>query len=291
MRRRNKRHIFIAIPSRDSRIHIPVATFALEAAKQNLRKNCPFRFSTGLLENVEPTEYARNILVTAALDQKGKNKIDAIWFVDEDMKPTFPDSFEMLDIDADIVAGIAPILGKDITKPSFTWNLYKEVTEPGKVNDTSFFPIRPEGTAPMDVDGIGTACMIIKRHVLEDRRLWLAPDKVEGVVPLFQWPRAITGATLGTDDLDFCRRARSLGYTIKAAPNVRWGHLKEVDLHWIMQKINLLNTRAPETLLTLNDYNDFNVKRGHSPAYVYQKSIPPSPKPSVEAASNSAGER
>lgn len=133
--------------------------------------------------------------------------------------------------------------------------------------------------------------MVIKRHVLEDKRLWLAPEKVDGVVPMFRWPRAITGATLGTDDLDFCKRARALGYKITAAPGVQWGHFKEVDLHWIMQKIQFLNNRPPEMLLTLNDYNEFSVRNGVAPAFVYQKSFLPLSKPSVEALDNPVEER
>jgi hypothetical protein len=283
VRRSKKKHILIAIPSRNTLVHIPVATFACEAIKQNARRGCPYRFSVALLEGVEPTEYARNILVTASLDRKD---VDAIWFVDEDMKPTWPDSFKMLDIDSDIVAGVAPILSKEITKPSFTWNLYKEVQKGKDDKETSFFPIGLNGGKPMEVDGVGTACMIIKRHVLEDKRLWLAPERVDGIVPLFRWPRAITGATLGTDDLDFCRRARTLGYKITAAPNIRWGHMKEIDLMWIMQKIQSLTVKPPEALLTLNDYNDFNVQRGHPPTFVYQKDPSLPLKPSNEATLN-----
>lgn len=288
MRRKDKKHILIAIPSRNSLVHIPVATFASEAIKQNSHRNCPYWFSVAMLEAVEPTEYARNILVSVALDHK--HKVDAIWFVDEDMKPTFPDSFAMLDIDSDITAGVAPILSKDIGKPSFTWNLYREIQKGEGEKDTSFFPVGLNGGKPMEVDGVGTACMIIKRHVLEDKRLWLQEERVDNIVPMFRWPRAITGATLGTDDLDFCRRARALGYKITVSPSVRWGHLKEVDLMWIMQKIQSLTVKPPETLLTLNDYNEFNLRRGHTPAYVYQKDLS-LPKPSPEAHSNPAVER
>lgn len=289
MKRKDKKHILIAIPSRNSLVHIPVATFAGEALKQNSHRNCPYWFSVAMLESVEPTEYARNILVSVAIDHK--QKVDAIWFVDEDMKPTFHDSFKMLDIDSDIIAGVAPILSREIGKPSFTWNLYKEVVPKEGEKDSSFFPVGLNGGQPMEVDGVGTACMIIKRHVLEDKRLWLQEERVDNIIPLFRWPRAITGATLGTDDLDFCRRARALGYRITASPSVRWGHLKEVDLMWIMQKIQSLTVRPPETLLTLNDYNDFHVRRGHSPAFVYQKNLPVPPNPSSEAHSNPAVER
>lgn len=285
MKRKDKKHILIAVPCESSTVHIPVATFACEALRQNSRRGCPYRFSVAFLDSRKPTEYARNILTTLAIDKKS---VDAIWFVDEDMSPTWPDSFQLLDVDADIIAGIAPINnGKDLEVPSFTWNLYREVKDQDSPDDTSFFPISPNGNKEMPVDGVGTACMIIKRHVLVDRRLWLGERTKEGTIPLFRWPRDIAGATLGTDDLDFCKRARALGYTIKAVPSIRWGHIKEMDLQWVMKKMQTMTSRPPQLLLTINDLNEYQVRQGHTPTFIHQYSPP---KPSSEAAPESPGE-
>lgn len=281
MRKKDKRHILIAIPTEDSTLHVPVAAFAVEAERQNQIRKCPYQFSIAFLVGKKPTEYARNCLITQAVKTKD---VDAIWFVDSDMVPS-PNSFQLLNIKADIVAGIAPILtNTDNNRPSFTWNLYKRVV--GNT-ERDFIPIGLNGGQPMQVDGVGTACMIISRKVFTDKRLWLGkPVGEDKIIPLFQWPRNIAGETLGTDDLDFCRRARDLGYTITVDPAVQWGHLKELDLKWPIEKLNLQWQRPPGSLVTMNEYNDYAIKVGQKPEFVYQIT----PNPSGEATQHGAAD-
>lgn len=276
-----KRHIFVAIPCETSQVHVPVAAFAVECMRQNKKRSCPFEFSIAFLVGKKPTEYARNCLITQAINRKD---VDAIWFVDSDMVPS-ANSFDLLNIKADVVAGIAPIFtATDNNRPSFTWNLYKRVV--GN-SERDFIPIGLNGGQPMAVDGVGTACMIISRKVFTDKRLWLGkPVGEEKIVPMFQWPRNIVGETLGTDDLDFCRRVRDLNYTIIAAPSVQWGHLKELDLKWPIEKLYSQLQRPPSTLVTMNEYNDYAMKAGQKPEFVYQLS----PNASGEATQHGAAD-
>lgn len=83
----------------------------------------------------------------------------------------------------------------------------------------------PDGV--VEVAGGGAGCMLIHRRVLE--------------TILYPWFRfqgtyiapAATVITMG-EDIDFCARARSLGFRILADGSVRCGHRKEVDLtHFI----------------------------------------------------------
>jgi hypothetical protein len=288
MKRSKKQHILIAVPCEHNTVHLPVATFALEAIRQNAHRGCPYRFSVAFLGGQKPTEYARNVLVTTAVDNKS---VDAIWFADEDMVPTWPDSFEMLKIDSDIIVGVAPIFSnKDTANPSFTWNIYRQIEDEtitpelrcvSSMSATSFFPVGLNGGKPMQVDGAGTACMIIRRNVLEDKRLWIGGERFKDIIPFFTWPRGITGESLGTDDLDFCARARNLGYKITAVPSVKWGHLKELDLQWIMKKIQSLTVRPPQALLTTNDMNEYSLRYCGRPKFLYEHAS--DPKPSSEA--------
>lgn len=265
MKKKNKKHILIAIPCETSQVHVPVAVFATEAMRQNKKRSCPYEFSVAFLVGKKPTELARNILITQAINKKD---VDAIWFIDSDMVPS-ENSFELLNIEGDIVAGIAPIFTtNDMNRPPFTWNLYKRVKG---TSHRDFIPIGLNGGQPMEVDGVGTACMVISRKVFMDPRMWLAPEPIgeEKVYALFQWPRNAAGETLGTDDLDFCRRARDLGYTIIAAPNIKWGHLKELDLRWPIDKLNIQWQRQPSSLVTMNEYNDYALKVGQAPEFAY----------------------
>jgi hypothetical protein len=287
MRRRNKRHILIGIPTANTKVHVTVAAFAVEAARQNTLRDCPYKFSVAYLVGKSPTEFARNHMVTFVIDNP---KIDALWFVDSDMAPS-PNSFELLNVDADIVAGVAPIFSSSANDaPSFTYNIYKRVDDKDCVG-RDFLPIYTNGhKGAIEVDGAGTACMIIKRHVLEDKRLWLG-DRINGTVPFFRWPRAITGETLGTDDLDFCRRARELGYTIKVLPSVTWGHFKEVDLLWIINRFNSATERHPQSISTINEWNTIAMSNNpDQPQFFYTQNTP-LPKPSSEATLNPESER
>lgn len=278
MKTKGKKHILLAIPCESNEVHVPVASFAVEAMRQNGIKDCPYEFSIAFQVGRKPTEFARNCLITQAYNRKD---CDAIWFVDSDMVPS-KNSFELLNCKDDIVAGIAPILSNPLsTEPSFTFNLYKRVQSN---NNLDFIPIGLNGGVPFKVDGAGTACMVIDRKVFSDKRLWLGkPSGKEKIIPLFRWPRSITGETLGTDDLDFCRRARDLGYTITVNPNIIWGHLKEMDLMWPMEKLRTVLMRPPSSLITMNEWNDHAIRAGQNPHYVYQNC-----SPSGEATGNSS---
>lgn len=258
MKRNEKKHILLGIPTRDMVCHVPVVKFALECMNQNSKRNSKYRFSTLVLPCHSPTEYARNVIVTAAL---AKKNVDYLWFIDEDMVPPV-NPLDMLKIEGDIVACPCPILtNNDVRGPSFSYNYYQRVTS--KNPDTKeFLPTWGNGV-PTEVDGAGTACMILSRRILEDKRLWLDPEpSKDGVIAYFQWPRDRTGKTLATDDLDFCARARDLGYKVVVVPRLHWGHLKEIDLEWIIHRIDSAVERIPGSIATVNEWNQLMEEDG-----------------------------
>lgn len=275
MRRKDKQHILIGIPTRDMVCHVPVMKLALQLMNENSRRVHPWRFSALVVPALSPTEYARNVIVTQAL---AKKNVDALWFMDEDMVPP-PNAMDMLHIDSDIVACPAPVLSSNhVMGPSFSYNYYYRI----KGGDgREFLPAWGNGK-PMEVDGAGTACMLIKRKVLEDKRLWLAPEPVNGTIAYFRWPRDAAGRTLATDDLDFCGRARDCGYKITVIPGLKWGHYKEVDLEWIIRRIDQAVERTPAAVPTVNEWNDMVESLGGQTKERFYK-------PSSEANGNSPG--
>jgi hypothetical protein len=74
-----------------------------------------------------------------------------------------------------------------------------------------------------EIAGGGTGCMLIRREVLSDLGF-----------PWFRWPETYLEqeglVKTGSDDMDFCERARERGWRIFAHGNVRCGHLKRVDV-------------------------------------------------------------
>lgn len=254
MKRSAKKHILIAVPAFGGVVTAAVASFTSLAMRYNSERGCPYKFSVSYLPDVRPTEYARNKLITFAYSNK---QVDAIWFVDADMTPT-ANSFDLLKLwnKADIISGLCPVFsGNNLNRPSFHFNFYKyDPSEPAPQN---FMPLPVTGNDPVKVDGAGTACMIIKRKVYANKKLWLAPKLINGVVPLFRWLKNAAGETTGTDDLDFCRRATKHGYRLWAHKGVQWGHMKQVDLNWMIHKLQAVarTSEICEKLPTLNDWN------------------------------------
>ena len=75
---------------------------------------------------------------------------------------------------------------------------------------------------------------VIRRKVLEDRRLWLAEPR-EDAIPVFREISDAYGKLCVSEDLDFCTRARALGYSIWCHSGIRWGHLKDgFDLNHVV---------------------------------------------------------
>jgi hypothetical protein len=97
-----------------------------------------------------------------------------------------------------------------------------------------------------DVDGVGTAMMLIKRHVLEDRRLWQHPAYFafdgtpmvmgeEDAPPVFREVRKPNGQLDISEDLDFCYRAKQLGYRIVVNHGAKCHHHKRVDVLQVIE--------------------------------------------------------
>ena len=271
---KRKKHILLAIPAVGNTVATAVAQFTTLAVRYNGEKKCPWKFSVAYLLDVRPTEYARNRLITLAIDQKD---VDAIWFIDSDMIPT-PNSFEMLKLwdKADIISGLCPIFSNgDLARPSFHYNFYNYV--PGHKDGRNFMPLPIMSDKPIQVEGAGTACMIIKKKVYKDPKMWLQPKRVNGVVPLFRWLKNGAGETTGTDDLDFCKRARGRGYRLFAHQGVQWGHIKSVDLNWMIHKLHATQTtkRFEERIPTLNDWNGIAIKnKGQFPIESVRQQCP-----------------
>lgn len=229
--------IMIGIPS-VGKFSIDLHYFILEAMQRTLAPGARYAFAVQHVGNKRPIEYARNLLVGLFL----KSRCDRLWFWDHDTVPDVT-AWDLLGYDGDLVAG-----------RYFIWNSPGPNTEPALMLSGYHRP-DPERwswnavTDPkeiMDVDGAATGCMLIRREVLEDRRMWLGTEYVnmsgeacdlateradpEWGPPVFRTPRKPNGQEMTTEDLDFCWRAKQLGYSVKFAPGVAVGHVKEVNL-------------------------------------------------------------
>jgi hypothetical protein len=154
-----------------------------------------------------------------------KSGEDAIWFVDSDTLPS-ANSFELLKVDADIVAGVYPIYRRERKDMiPLDWSFYRRTGD----HQYHYKVLEDYEGKVTTADAAGTGCMIIRRNVIEHFAKDVPRDR-DGIPAIFQWPRECTGRDITSDDFDFCDRTKEAGFTLKVHTGVRWGHLKTKDL-------------------------------------------------------------
>lgn len=184
-----------------------------------------------------PVAFARNVLARRFVDDCTAERL---LMLDADMLPT-KSAYEMLKVDADIVSGRAFVWdiaqGRRFLRPCL---FRRSADGKGFVNGT---PPKAGEAALWEADAAGTGCLMVKRKVLEDKRLWLDP-KFEGpegnerdaneenpeALPIFRTLWKPNGKPARGEDLDFTWRAKQLGYRIVAHWGAEFGHRKQVNL-------------------------------------------------------------
>lgn len=207
--------VFLAIPAGEMVVHAEIAAWLL-----NLPTDL-HQFRVRILPGVSPVELARNKLCAEML----ATDAERLWFIDSDMVPP-ANATDLLDVEADICAGVA--LGLHEPPPGAPVGT---IVAPA-VYEGNGQKFRPVWLKPgvNEVDAVGCATMVIKRRVLED-------SKIRGKDAWFRTLQDATGATQAGEDLDFCRRAKHRGYSVKATTEVVFGHRKSVDLNLLLDLI------------------------------------------------------
>ena len=182
------------------------------------------------------------------------DSFERMMFIDFDTIPP-ENALELFDVDADIAIGIVPVFkGQPGGKPgAMYFNIYQYLNETDK-----FQPVAPhrEPTA-IDVDAGGCAAMIIRRKVLEDKRMWHDPNwtDIKGTSkcledheapPIFRMHHKPNGEILIGEDVDFCLRAKVLGYSVKAYSGTLFGHIKDLNMLDMMTLQDVAITRGME---------------------------------------------
>ena len=238
---RKKLSVFVAIPTMTNRITIQIAAL-LDALRQgSTEADSEFDLKFQIEMGKSPVEYARNVLCGAFL----KTDCDKLWFIDEDMLP-YASVVRLIHSEADIAC--ARMYKFDHPNPDKKVDVGLGLCAMTKAPNGMYSPLMPEVGAPavQRCDAVGTGCTVIARRVIEDRRLWsdnvystLDGKTIDGNVPtddgdfapaIFRHPRAPNGMGLVGEDIEFCERARSLGYTIEVDLNAVCGHFKSIDI-------------------------------------------------------------
>jgi len=234
----NRKHVLIAVPTVNNQVTDGLAALFAAAHERN-RFDTGWKFSTTSMNGLKGYARARNGIAQFFLE----GPCDYLWMFDQDMVP--PDNvFDLLETDADILAPVLPTLRLEIdhTKDVFGFSLpicacrYKDLDDMSTREGVDI----SEGDI-LDVDGVGFGSVLIKRKVLEDKRIWLDPtytrlDGTEKTLepgdppPIFRFHTKPNGDCECGEDFGFCWQARKLGYSVKLDTRIFFGHLKFVDL-------------------------------------------------------------
>lgn len=258
-----KEHIAIAIPTRNNKMSTGCLWLISQAIKRNGDSKCPYKFSVFNVGGLEPIEFCRNVIMHQFLGTDAQR----LWMMDDDMEPE-PNAFDLLSTDGDIVAG--------------RFFRFAHRSEAGPVNlDLCAFivdangvptPIKPPTSGITKVDGVGSGSMVIRRKVIADLKMRL-PNRfrlLNGDLaelgpalpqPIFQRRYTSNGQVLLGADLDFCLRAKALGYSVVIDNDVKFGQVNHVNLNAIE---DLINHRVAAATFYASKLTDKSLRRLHT---------------------------
>lgn len=235
----------IAIPTVSNQINSVLVEFLCWLFAQSDRSR--FIFDLTVIRQRFPHHYARNLCVRSFL----MSDSEKLWFIDDDILPTAT-MLRVLEHDADIVSGLYHVLKMAQNETTYDPKpLLFRVSEQGHV--AGFFHSSPpnENELVQEIDAAGAGCLLIKRHVLEDKRMWLSsqytaldgqvhdylaenlPGNKKWAPPIFRHQWKPGGDELRSEDIDFVWRAKQLGYKAVGDFGARCGHLKICDAQMV----------------------------------------------------------
>ena len=232
--------LFVAIPSVSSKIYSYTAGSLIELDRLLTKNNINIKIV--FENNISIVHHVRNKLVTEFI-----NKTDAeyILFLDDDIDFKSEDILKMINTNVKVIGGIYPYkhynwdkiiklsrLSANDKNPPLDLNekvknigLNYAFTNPV---DRLNFEISEE---PIEVEGVGTGCLLIHRSVIEDMINTLSNIKyvLNGNEYYKIFDIQIENGELVSEDFWFCRRWREMGGKVHIATWAKcshWGHHK-----------------------------------------------------------------
>jgi hypothetical protein len=216
-------------------MHSGMCTSAYTMSILDLQMKCVERgihFGSFFLDGVSIISMARDKLAKVFLE----SGYDYLLFIDADILFNADEVLEMLNYDVDVIGGVYP-------KRHIDWGGIVSAARRGvSVEDIPLHgseftflgprePVKIGDKKIVEVDGIGTGMMLVKRKVfLEMSKHVRTYTDVDGGVNHMFFPIYFDEESnrLWPEDYSFCRKWKSLGGKIYAAP---WIRMKHVGLH------------------------------------------------------------
>lgn len=227
--------VYIGLLSGNLSAHVSLVAMASDLPVMSASKDIPWQFVLDICAGHAPQEFARNTIIKRFLATKG----DILLMVDDDMVWRGLTTLEILNTPWDEWDIVAPCQQMFHTYDGTTdpprmpqivhCAFNRDPNPPAETPHKTCKPVWPMHDQPVtQVDAVGSGVMAIKRRVLEDERMLLAPDMDPPA--FFRNVYAANGVRHRGLDVDFCYRARELDYKVAINWKAHVGHYKRVDL-------------------------------------------------------------
>jgi len=222
--------VFVAVLAGGNRPNTSLNELANQLPYWSGQPEIPFRFSYWVESGVRSQELARNRICKRFL----ASNADVLLMIDDDMVVSGWDSLRVLTTpDYDIAAPLQLMFDSGIDEA--TGEIKPAVKPCAFMYDTEADGYRQLYPAPgvthTECGAVGGGMIAIRRRVLEDPKMLLAPDLDPPA--LFRTRFAPNYERVRGNDVDFCHRAGQCGYVVKVNWGARTGHLKTVDLYQV----------------------------------------------------------
>ena len=234
--RSSKIRIAVGMPTLKWACTSGIADLMLTLGYMTYSAKSPYAFdsimSSGSSNFSYPADYQRNMIAKKFLE----GKCDWLWFIDSDILPP-ANVLELLKLlpEADVIAGIYPLMSRP-PDPPVCWTCYDIVDTPTG-GSFRLRDITRDHEIVRDAGGAATGMMLIHRRVLEDPRMWLAPEA--DPIGIFKLNFEPNGRPMNTEDMAFCKNLHKNGYKLIVHTGVRCGHVKVEDVTNVQEAMDL----------------------------------------------------
>jgi hypothetical protein len=233
-----KEHILVCLLTYRDSVNVSFLWWIDQLRNLNSDEKHPRTYEIMYVPGLRPVSFARNVAATNFLNHP---TADRLWFIDDDLVPT-ENSLKIFDSNADIVSGLYWLLLMKDGNPNLSTAIYTK-------SGAAFEQINPKnrliGQDIVNIDAAGTGTLLIKRKVLEDKRMLNSMEYLsaegyptqlsnEEAIPLFKTLYKANGSEERSEDIDFVWRAKQLGFSCEAVLDARFFHKKEVLIDWLV---------------------------------------------------------
>lgn len=227
-------NIEVAVPNRDSTSEMNAS---LSKTLESLESPDDGDYEVSIrFSYLQPVDANRNRMVRNFLEDPDN---DWLLMVDNDVVPP-KDILKMVEHDEPVVSGVVTIKKGTVPQPVVLKEYGDQYRQVG-VNE--YMDEKDDSEGVIEVDGVGTGCLLIRRDVLED----IKP-------PWFKFEHDEYGGLQLGEDFYFSRRVKQAGYSMYVSTEHVCSHFKTVDLTEIANLVADYQSKITELESLLDEH-------------------------------------